>query len=707
MALDPRYTTATDLSQYLVDKTSGEPLAGGIVSFWQDNSRTTPKLVYELTGAPPNYTYTALPNPLILSNNGSFQDNSGNNIAIYYFPYDSQLPDANVQLYYISVTDADGSEQFTREAWPNISTNESESLTQTNLTNGLINPQFSNISFTPATPLTISSTGVAIVSTTIGAGWVLDLTTLGIGSVTVTRNSIAGSSSYPGNPPYTLTITPGANVTGLKLYQRLDHNPNIWAPESGGSNGYLATSILLAPLSSVTMQYAPSTGTARTILTANNVLASYTEFNNTVQLDAASNTDNADDGYVDIIINLSTATPTTLSNVQVVGLETNVDNIVFAQIPVTQQEESNANIPALEYKPTASYLCGWDFPLNPTQFLGTSISVQSVGANKSFYAWDQTIVFQSADSGVSIYRGPNGELILNAASTGVQPAIVQYLDSTKAREILNSKMSCAIESKTSNLTGINSTISLWYCTDASLPSVAAGTNNSIVATLDANGKPATFNGTWVEVPRSNLGNAQFTVKTNSTTNFNLDGFSGWDMKGVAATQTANFFAIVVGFGAMTAANTISINSVSVVPGDIATRPAAQSVGTVLAECQYYYEKSFNVDVVPAWNLGVNLGMYFFEYNGYGGAPTPPYASLTVSFKGAKRALPTITFYNPGANNNQMRDVLTDIDFIGTQALYTCKNLFAAAWTGIVTPLSVQTGDDIGFYWTADARLGIV
>jgi len=319
MALDPRYITAIDLSPYLVDKDSGAPLSNGVVSFWQDDARTVPKLVYELSGAPPNYTYTALPNPIILSNAGTFQDAAGNNIAVYYFPYDSQLPDANVQLYYITVTNSMGTEQFTREAWPNIVTNESESLTQANISNGLINPQFANVSFSPPTPLIITSPVTGTVSTVIGQRWTLNLTTLGAGSVTVTRNSIAGSSAYPGNPPYTLTVTPSANVTGLTLFQRLYHNPNIWSPQPGGTNGYIATSILLAPLSSVTMQYAPSVGAPQALLTANNVLGTYQEFTNTVQLAAASNTDNADVGYVDIIITLPIAATTTLSNVQVAG----------------------------------------------------------------------------------------------------------------------------------------------------------------------------------------------------------------------------------------------------------------------------------------------------------------------------------------------------------------------------------------------------
>lgn len=698
MALDPRYITAIDLSPYLVDKDSGAPLSNGVVSFWQDDARTVPKLVYELSGAPPNYTYTALPNPIILSNAGTFQDAAGNNIAVYYFPYDSQLPDANVQLYYITVTNSMGTEQFTREAWPNIVTNESESLTQANISNGLINPQFANVSFSPPTPLIITSPVTGTVSTVIGQGWTLNLTTLGAGSVTVTRNSIAGSSAYPGNPPYTLTVTPSANVTGLTLFQRLYHNPNIWSPQPGGTNGYIATSILLAPLSSVTMQYAPSVGAPQALLTANNVLGTYQEFTNTVQLAAASNTDNADVGYVDIIITLPIAATTTLSNVQVAGLETDLTNVIFDQIPVNQQVEE-ANIPALEYKPISSYLCGWDFPLNPSQFLGTTVAVQAVGANKSFYAWDQTIVFQSANSGVSVNRGGNGELVLTAAAA-VQPAIVQYLDSTKAREMLNSKMSCAIESKTSNLAGITATISLWYCTDASLPSVVAGTNNSVVATLDANGHPATLNGTWVEVPRSDLGNAQFTIKANATTNFNFNGFSGWDMKGVAATQTANFFAIVVGFGAMTAADTISINSASVVPGDIPTRPAPQSVISVMQDCLYYYRKSFSNSIVPATALGVGTGEYYFPVNNLNGVGI----GFPLEFETGMRVVPTVTTYNPINNNAQAYNLTQSADESSTAVLNATPK-FVCITTA--TNFGATLGNIRIVHWVADARLGII
>lgn len=122
MSLDPRFMIAPSLQEYFVDKTTGEPLAGGFVYFYQDINRTTPKDVYEISGTPPNYNYAPLSNPVQLSAVGTFQDNSGNDVLPYYFPY-TGLPSGTsttIDLYYIVVTDSIGIPQFTREGWPNL-----------------------------------------------------------------------------------------------------------------------------------------------------------------------------------------------------------------------------------------------------------------------------------------------------------------------------------------------------------------------------------------------------------------------------------------------------------------------------------------------------------------------------------------------------------------------------------------------------------
>jgi hypothetical protein len=116
--LNSRYVIAPSLEEYFVDKTSGLPLAGGMVFFYSDIDRSTLKPIFKLSGSPPNYSYTELPNPSTLSAVGTFQDELGNNVLPYYYPYDA---DGNIELYYIAVFSSTGVPQFTREAFPNIS----------------------------------------------------------------------------------------------------------------------------------------------------------------------------------------------------------------------------------------------------------------------------------------------------------------------------------------------------------------------------------------------------------------------------------------------------------------------------------------------------------------------------------------------------------------------------------------------------------
>lgn len=120
--LSPLYITGIDLNQYFVSNQTGEALANGTLWFYVDSNRTQAKQVFELvqgSGSPPNYTYAPLPNPLTLSSVGTIMDANGNNKALYYYPYDSF---GNVQLYYIECYDQYGNLQFTREAWPYLST---------------------------------------------------------------------------------------------------------------------------------------------------------------------------------------------------------------------------------------------------------------------------------------------------------------------------------------------------------------------------------------------------------------------------------------------------------------------------------------------------------------------------------------------------------------------------------------------------------
>src|SRR5260221_3299068 len=143
MALNTDYMLAPSLQEYFVDKDTGLPLAGGFVYFYIDNTNI-PKSVFEIvqntnTG---NYSYVALPDPLILSAVGTIVDNNGNDILPYYYPYDSppSNPNRKVELYTIAVYDSNMVLQFTRFAWPNFSP--AELTVDNDVTNFVPNGQF-------------------------------------------------------------------------------------------------------------------------------------------------------------------------------------------------------------------------------------------------------------------------------------------------------------------------------------------------------------------------------------------------------------------------------------------------------------------------------------------------------------------------------------------------------------------------------------
>ncbi len=697
MPLDARYVTTISLEEYLVNKDDGQPLAFGTVEFWQDDNRVVPKLVYELTGAPPNYTYTPFPNPITLSSVGTISDNNGANTPIYYFPYDA---DGNIQLYYVVVRNSLGVIQFVREGWPNTTTNANPGAQGPNIANELSNPQFVDVLFIPSTPLVIPLTGAGTTTVTIAPRWDLIVSYTATTTITVTRTPIAGVSAYPGNPPYTLTILPGLHISTVQLRQRLVNNPDIFGRAVGGENGYISASILLAPLSTLNMTYQPNGQPAQVILNANNTSGQYEEFTNTIQLIPANNPSTGDTGYVDIILNLPIVGATTFSNVQIVGLDSNIQGVMYDQVPSNRERDFLFNYynPLLQYKPISSFLIGWDFALNPAQPLTSTCGPFATGANTSNYIWDQTILFQGVNNQLHIARNADNQslnIIAGAATTSF--AIIQYLDEDTARNILQNPLSVNVAGISG---GFNLCISLWFTTDVSLPNM--GANQSLVATLDANGKPTTFHGNWTEIPRSNLGNAIFTLGPTTTGKVNDYGFSGWDLNGAAGTTTATFFAIVIGCPALGALQSLDFESVSLVPGSIPTRPAPQSISTVYNECKYYYRKTFQQNVVPAQAVGIQTGDYTFPSTKAGA--TAASISPFVSFDPYMRATPILTIYNPLNADAQILDQTTTVSCTGSSVVNLTPLGFYFDYTG---DGGAQIGYTMCAHYTADARLGIV
>lgn len=132
--------TTNDLQQYFVDKDTGLPLSAGVVTLYEDSSRTTLKNWYYQSGVAPAYTYIALPNPLTLSAVGTIKDINGNDTLPFYFPF-SEINNSVPQAYYITVLNSNGERQFVRQNFPFNSSVSGGTSAPTNM-NYIVNNNF-------------------------------------------------------------------------------------------------------------------------------------------------------------------------------------------------------------------------------------------------------------------------------------------------------------------------------------------------------------------------------------------------------------------------------------------------------------------------------------------------------------------------------------------------------------------------------------
>lgn len=141
MALDTEhYIPLFYLSNPVIDKDTGSPLAGGEINFFRDSSRITPKDVYILSGDPPDYTYVNIGSTVGLGPAGTPMY-LGNDVVIYLFPFDGDIDTTTntLDLYYYTVESSGGIAQFTREGQPNL---EASDVGQTVDVNFIPNGQF-------------------------------------------------------------------------------------------------------------------------------------------------------------------------------------------------------------------------------------------------------------------------------------------------------------------------------------------------------------------------------------------------------------------------------------------------------------------------------------------------------------------------------------------------------------------------------------
>lgn len=690
MAIDPHYIPAFSIEDVLLDKDTGAPLSGGKVYFEKDNQRGILKPVYQITGTSPNYSFIQLPNPITLSAIGTFEDDLGNPVIPYFFPYNAAFED---ELYYVRVTSANDVPQFDREAVPYMGSGGDSSIT-TAFQNEISNPQFSEVLFDTTTANHVFSFNAAsnqIVE--IAPDWSIIVSSVAAATVTVSQLKPTGTTNIITNPGTLLNIN-SSGVSFLRLRQRIIGSPNLWG--SGFLSGTFVAKTYGGTSTTLTMYYSQSNGTVVDQIISSATLpasGNYAAYPGVVEIPLSTSPGTNPSAYVDIYFDLPLSTQIDITSVMLASTgQVNVDNIIYDQESNPRQIDHLFHYykPWIFFKEIPSFLTGWDFPLNPAQF-GENKTVTTTPS----YVWDQTIM-ASAVGSVAVTRvGTSGALRATTTSGNEAFYMLQYLTGAQAVETALSALAVNVVAYSRVFPGV---VVRAYLYNGNLASAIPATATSL-GTLASSGVFTLTAANWTRIPQINGNAMSATIAQTEVLDYPFIGFNAF---GSYYQNGTNNFAIVVTFQVPTAGTEVIVPSISCVPGNIATRPAPMTPTVVLSQCRYYWQKSFLPGVVPASNVGINSGeSYGFQVTA-GNATTNP--GPIVRYPVQMRTSPIVTTYNPIAAGSEIANITGSASWTNTNILGSQSNGFYL--TGNSSAGS-SAGNICGVHWTANCRLGDV
>jgi len=593
--------------------------------------------------------------------------------------------------------------------------------------NLISNGQFAQVSFGYIPPASSPSLSITAAGTyNVAPGWQLILT--GTGTATVNQVISTGNENIPTNPvpPYYLEIIT-AGWTSAILQQQFNGLGAIF------SNTYVSFSVEAMSNngipSTISLVYTPqSPGLPVTIVPATALSTSgFTQIQNSVLIPTSANTNPNNTSYVDMQIILPTTGDVLISDIQVVQQDVPTP-ITYQQETIEEQTNSLFWYYSqdLIISPKKSILTGWNFSLNPWQFVTPTVTTQTA---QTVYIADQTILHQEAVSQVATGQGSAAQrqgLVVQAVASAATTrfCVIQYIDPTTIRPywsyVLSALVKCGLVTSHSTTVRLKARliwrVSLPPTLSSSEPIASWGATDPVLATG------------WTYIESTN--DAQYVLSGVTGEVFPSFSFNGFQLP--AASATAMTLGIMVytlddmnsTSGSM---DSIVFDKISLSPSHFAVDANPDTFDQVLRECQYYYEKSYDNSILPGTaSVGSQITRWqttIFQ-SGTGGWDLFP-SVFEFEFNTVKRAIPAMLLYSPSTGSNGAVDASTifgsptpensspvtisnwvNTSFIGTKAVTyypttTSPILTSTSTHGIATPL---TGI-ITFQFTASALLG--
>lgn len=517
--------------------------------------------------------------------------------------------------------------------------------------------QFSEVNF--VSPLSITTSGTY----NVAPDW--DLVLTGTGTATITQEIITPDQDFINNPPFAL----GLNLNGwttANLVQRFNHNGAIWSSISAVQDGYITVSITAQAVGStyspISFVYKPSTGTQQSIGTSGTILTGpYQVYNQVQKLIPSDNSDPSSSGYVDIVIQLLGSGNILISNIQIMGQAVAVGTTAPSS-PVYQQETNERQLDRLFhyyrdsiiFQPKPTILTGWNFPLNPYQFVTTTVTT-NVAQTK--YICDQTILHQEAASQIATGIASNADrfgLYITPvdAATDTKFAIFQYPDTTTTFPYWSYKLSALVKLRfnSTHSTSVRFKMLLMYRTIGAPPAISASEPIS-----GWSGTDLVLAAGWTAIKPVN--DPIYTVTTSSAgayQNYVFNGFQLPDASSDTMYLSAVFYTLDDINSSAGTKDYFVIDKISLVNNEFAIDTQPQTFDEVLRECQFYYEKSYENGVIQGTSTIVGaLNKYqtaiFSDPTDAGSCYGAPFQ---FSFNTTKRAVPVTTFWSTvGTINN--------------------------------------------------------
>ncbi|MHA2407919.1 MAG: hypothetical protein ACXACA_06075, partial [Candidatus Ranarchaeia archaeon] len=323
------------------------------------------------------------------------------------------------------------------------------------------------------------------------------------------------------SPPYTIDVNVGAGVNSCLLRQRFNTNSGLWGKVESREiylNGSFVVKNMASGNETLAIKYLDSVGgTPIQILNAEFSTSYVLKSGSTTNfIPESPNTASGSAGYVDVYLEFQPNSHVQVSQVQVypsLGAATNFVPDDLSSSNREQAYQGDYYIPEVIQKPVESFLVGWDFPLNPRQFVDNTSTIESTLNASNAYILDQTIAQKTATGGLTITRDVDsvtGGMRISKTGVGGSFYVAQYVDPLVAKKIVSNRLSVNVNGYR-DLVGTDVTVRVYLLigtTDDNFPDLAS---NQTLGTIQDNGTFDVNATGWKEIPRSNLPTAQATL----------------------------------------------------------------------------------------------------------------------------------------------------------------------------------------------------